>query len=160
VNDANVKVETQADPVNENTNGAKPRFDLPLLNFQELLRGFAEQGAAQTKKNIASMKATSEEISDILREACSMNARGAVDYGAKVIEISKDNTSATLEFLSRLAETRSLLDIVHLSTARSREAFEVVSAQNRELWELAQKVAIETTEPIKTGFNRVLHKTV
>nr|WP_256467329.1 MULTISPECIES: phasin family protein [unclassified Bradyrhizobium] len=106
------------------------------------------------------MKATSEEISDILREACSMNARGAVDYGAKVIEISKDNTRATLEFLSRLAETRSLLDIVHLSTARSREAFEVVSAQNRELWELAQKVAIETIEPIKTSFNRVFHKTV
>ncbi|MET4275878.1 MULTISPECIES: phasin family protein [unclassified Bradyrhizobium] len=159
MNDADVKVETQADAVNENTNGANPRFDLPFLNFQELLRGFAE-GAAQTKKNIASMKATSEEISDILREACSMNARGAVDYGAKVIEISKDNTSATLEFLSRLAETRSLLDIVHLSTARSREAFEVVSAQNRELWDLAQKVAIETTEPIKTSFNRVLHKTV
>ena len=159
MNDADVKIETQADPVNENTNGAKPRFDLPFLNFQELLRGFAE-GAAQTKKNIASMKATSEEISDILREACSMNARGAVDCGAKVIEISKDNTSATLEFLSRLAETRSLLDIVHLSTARSREAFEVVSAQNRELWDLAQKVAIETTEPIKTSFNRVLHKTV
>ncbi|MGY4594622.1 hypothetical protein ACVWXL_002368 [Bradyrhizobium sp. GM22.5] len=49
---------------------------------------------------------------------------------------------------------------MHLSTARSREAFEVVSAQNRELWELAQKVAIETTEPIKTSFNRVFHKTV
>ncbi|WOH56011.1 hypothetical protein [Bradyrhizobium sp. BWC-3-1] len=46
MNDANVKVETQADPVNENTNGAKPRIDLPLLNFQELFRGFAEQGAA------------------------------------------------------------------------------------------------------------------
>ncbi|WP_247526388.1 hypothetical protein [Bradyrhizobium sp. 199] len=48
---------------------------------------------------------------------------------------------------------------MRLSTARSREAFEVVSAQNRELWELAQKVAIETTEPVKTSFNRLLHKT-
>lgn len=160
MNDANVKVETQADPMNESANGANPKLDLPLLNFQELFRGFAEQGAAQAKKNIERMKATSEEISDVLREACSMSARGAVDYGARVIEISKDNTSTTLEFLSQLAETRSLLDIVHLSTARSREAFEVVSAQNRELWELAQKVASETTEPIKTGFNRVLPKTV
>jgi hypothetical protein len=77
--------------VNENVNGAKPKF---VLSFQELLRGFA----APTKKNIASMKAISEEINDVLREACSMNARGAVDYGAKVIEISKDNARATLEF--------------------------------------------------------------
>lgn len=160
MNDANVKVETHADPVNENANGAKPRFDLPLFNFQELFRGFAGQGAAQAKQNIEKMKAASEEISDVLREACSMNAKGAADYGARVIEISKDNTSATLEFLSQLAETRSLLDIVQLSTTRSRKAFEVASAQNRELWELAQKVAIETTEPIKTRFNRVLHKTV
>ncbi|MDE5442444.1 phasin [Bradyrhizobium sp. CSA207] len=160
MNDANMKVETHVDPVNENTNGAKPRFDLPLLNFQELFRGFAEQGAAQAKKNIENMKAISEEISDVLREACSMNVKGTVDYGARAIEISKDNTSATLEFLSGLAETRSLVDIVHLSTARSREAFEVASAQNRELWELAQKVAIETTDPIKTSFNRLLRRTV
>lgn len=160
MNDANVKVETHADPVNENANGAKPRFDLPVLNFQELFRGFAEQGAAQAKQNIEKMKATSEEISDVLRESCSMNVKGAVDYGARVIEISKDNTTAALDFLSQLAETRSLSDIVSLSTARSRKVFEVASAQNRELWGLAQKVAIETTEPIKTSFNRVLHKTL
>ncbi|SDG37181.1 phasin [Bradyrhizobium sp. Rc2d] len=158
MNDANVKVETHA--ANESSNGAKPRFELPLLNFQELFRGFAEQGAAQARKNIESMKSTSEEISDVLREACSMNVKGTIDYGARVIEISKNNTSATLEFFSRLAETRSLLDIVHLSTAQSREAFEAASAQNRELWALAQKVAIDTTEPIKTGFNRVLQRTV
>ncbi|WP_245471101.1 phasin family protein [Bradyrhizobium genosp. SA-3] len=89
-----------------------------------------------------------------------MNVKGAVDYGARVIEISKHNTNATLEFFSRLAETRSLPEIVHLSTAQSREAFEAASAQNRELWELAQKVAIDTTEPIKTGFSRVLRRTV
>lgn len=160
MNDADVKVETHADPVNETANGAKPRFDLPLLNFQELFRGFAEQGAAQARKNIESMKATSEEISDVLREACSTNVKGAVDYSARILEISKDNTSATLEFLSRLAETRSLLDLVRLSTVQSREAFEAVSAQNRELWQLAQKVALDTTEPIKTGFSRVLRTTV
>nr|WP_249810040.1 phasin [Bradyrhizobium sp. 139] len=131
---------------------------MPFLNFQELFRGFAEQGAAQTRQNIEKMKATSEEFSDVLRESCSMNVKGAVDYSARVIEISKDNTSAALEFLSQLAEARSLLDIVHLSTARNRKAFEVVSAQNRELWELAQKVAVETTEPIKTSFNRALHR--
>lgn len=160
MNDANVKAEAHVDPVNENANGVKLRFDLPFLNFQELFRGFAEQGAAQAKQNIEKMRATSEEFSDVLREACSTNVKGAADYGARVIEISKDNTSATLEFLSQLAETRSMLDIVQLSSARSRKAFEVASAQNRELWELAQKVATETSKPIKTSFNRVLHRTV
>ncbi|MFK4505775.1 phasin family protein [Bradyrhizobium daqingense] len=160
MNDANVKVGTHSDPVNDIANGAKPRFDLPIMNFQEVFRDFAEQGAAMAKKHIESMKATSEEISDVLREACSMNVKGVVDYGARVMEMSKDNTSSSLEFLSRLAETRSLLDVVHLSTAQSREAFEVASTQNRELWQLAQRVAIDTTDPIKAGFNRVLNRTV
>ncbi len=35
---------------------------------------------------------------------------------------------------------------------------EVTSAQNKELWELAQKVATETAEPIKKSFTRVLQK--
>lgn len=65
-----------------------------------------------------------------------------------------------LEFLTKLADARSLLDIVHLSNVRARDAFEVASSQNRELWGLAQKVAIETTEPIKARFDRLLHKTV
>ncbi|WP_247383499.1 MULTISPECIES: phasin [unclassified Bradyrhizobium] len=160
VNDTNVKVEARADSVNGSTNGANPRFDLPLINLQEFFRNFAEQGTTRAKDNIEKVKAASEEVSEVVREACFKSAESAADYGAKVIEISKHNTSATLEFMSQLAETRSLLDIVNLSATRSREAFEVATAQNRELWELAQKVATETTAPMKTSFNRLLHRPV
>jgi hypothetical protein len=47
---------------------------------------------------------------------------------------------------------------VQLSTAQSRKNFEATSAQNKELWQLAQKVATETAEPIKKGLTRVLQK--
>jgi len=157
VNDANVKVETNADPLNETANGtAKLKFDIPFFNIQGMFGGFAEQGTARTKEGFEKLKAASEEISDVLREACSMNAKIAADYGAKVIDISNINTSATLEFLSRLADTRSLIDFVNLSTAQSRKSFEAASAQNRELWELVQRVATETSAPIKKSFNRGL----
>jgi hypothetical protein len=38
---------------------------------------------------------------------------------------------------------------MQLSATQSRKNFEVTSAQNKELWELAQKVATKTAEPIK-----------
>ena len=159
MNDANVKVETNADPLNEKVNGtAKLSFDIPFFNVQGVFRGFAEQGAAQAKDNFDKLRVASEEITEVLREACSTNARGAADYGAKVIEISKINTNSALEFLSQLADTRSLADVVNLSTSQGRKSFEAASAQNRELWELAQKVATETAEPIKKSVNRVLHR--
>jgi hypothetical protein len=40
---------------------------------------------------------------------------------------------------------------VALSTAHMRNQFDIVSAQNKELCALAQEVANEATEPIKTG---------
>jgi hypothetical protein len=55
-------------------------------------------------------------------------------------------------------DTKSLSEIIQLSATQSRKNFEVSSAQNRELWELARKIASETAEPIKTGFTRILQK--
>jgi phasin len=120
--------------------------------------GFAEQGAVRAKEGCDRMKAASGEFADILREACSTNAKGAVDYGSKVIEISSVNTNSAFDFLARLMDTRSMSDVMDLSATQSRKAFEVASVQNRELWDLAQKVAIATAEPLKRSFSRVLQK--
>jgi len=159
MNDANLKAETNATGLNGTANGgAMPRFDLPFFNFQAIFGDLAEQGAARAKANLERMRAASEEITEALREACSTNATRAADYGTKVIEISNINTSSALEFMSQLADARSFADVVNLSTSHSRKTFEAASRQNRELWDLAQKVATETAEPIKKSFNLVLHR--
>jgi phasin len=154
-----MKAETNAAPLNGTANGsAKLQFDLPFFNIQTIFGDLAEQGTTRAKANFEQVKATSEEITAALCDACSTNAKRTADYGSKVIEISNANTSSVLEFLSQLADARSFADLVSLSTAHGRKTFEAASAQNRELWDLAQKVATETAEPIKNGFNRVLHR--
>ncbi|RXT50839.1 phasin [Bradyrhizobium betae] len=159
MNDANVKAETKATPLDGVANGdAKLKFEMPFFNIQAIFGDLAEQGAARAKANFEQMKAASEEITEALREACSTNATRAADYGTKMIEISNINTSSALEFLSQLADARSFADVVTLSTTHGRKTFEAASGQNRELWDLAQKVATETAEPIKKSFNRVLHR--
>jgi phasin family protein len=55
-------------------------------------------------------------------------------------------------------DTKSLSEVIQLSSTQSRKNFEAASEQNRELWELAQKVATETVEPIKKSFAKVLQK--
>jgi phasin len=160
VSDANVKAETNAAPLNGTANGnAKSRFDMPFFNIQAMFGDLAEPAASRAKANLEQMKAASEEITAALFDACSTNAKRAADYGTKVIEISTTNTSSTLEFVSQLADARSFADLVNLSTTHSRKTFEAASTQNRELWDLARKVATETAEPIKKSFNRVLHRT-
>jgi phasin len=138
--------------------GEKRGFDLPFFTMPGIFGGFAEQGAVRAKEGCDRMKAASGEMADILREACSSNAKGAADYSAKVLEISNANTNSAFDFMARLMDTRSMSDIVDLSTAQSRKALEVASVQNRELWELAQKVTTATAEPFKRSLSRVVQK--
>ena len=153
MNDTNLDVE-----VNANRSNPKLGFDMPLFAMPSIFSGIAEQNAVRAKETCEKMKAASSEIADILREAYSTNTKGAADYGDKVIEISGFNANSAFDFLTHLMGTKSLSEIIQLSAAQSRKSFEVTSAQNKELWELAQKVATETAEPIRKSFTKVLQK--
>jgi hypothetical protein len=48
--------------------------------------------------------------------------------------------------------------VVELSTAHARKQFEAMTAQTKELTTLAQKVTIETAEPLKTEVTRAFNK--
>ena len=159
MNDANMKVEVSANTPNAKVEANEKRgFDVPLFAMPGIFRGIAEQGVVRAKDNYEKIRAASGEITDILRETYSTNAKGVADYGVKVIEISGVNTNSAFDFLTNLMDTKSLSEVIQLSATQNRKNFEVTSAQNKELWELAQKVATETAEPIKKSFTRVLQK--
>jgi hypothetical protein len=44
--------------------------------------------------------------------------------------------------------------MVELSTEQARKQFELVTAQNQELWALAQRMATECTAPIKQSVTK------
>jgi phasin len=159
VNDVNTKVEMNGNAPNPKPGASEKRgSEVPIFAVPGIFGGIAEQSVARARENFEKMKAASGEIAEILREAYSTNAKGAADYGAKVIEISNANTSSAFDFLTHLAGTKSLSEIIQLSASHSRRNFETTSAQNKELWELARKVATEAADPIKKSFARVLQK--
>ena len=110
------------------------------------------------KENYEKMKTASAALTDVLQVTYPTAAKGAADYGAKVIEMANVNTSTALTFVRDLVNTKSLSEVMKLSAEHAHRNFGTVSAQNRELWELAQKVSTETAEPIKQGFTKVLQK--
>ena len=133
-------------------------FDMPFFPMPGMFGEFAEQSVVRARENCEKMKAASGEIGDIFREAYSTNAKGAADYGAKIVEISSVNASSAFDFLTHLMATKSLSELVQLSATQSRKNFEATTAQSRELWELARKVATESAEPVKKSFAGVLQK--
>ena len=132
-------------------------LDLPFFATPEIFNGMTEQ-LARAKENYEKMNAASGAITGVLSEAYSTNARGIADYTAKVIEFSGANTNSAFDFLKHLLGTKSPSEILQLSATQGRKSFEATTAQSRELWELARKVATETAEPIKKSFAGALQK--
>ena len=112
----------------------------------------------RAREGIEQVKSTAGAINEVLRDACSNNARCSAEYAAKLIEFSGANTDATLDFIAQLVSVKSPSDVMQLSLTHGRKSFEATISQNRELWELARKVATETAEPLKKGFASALPK--
>ena len=135
-----------------------PKFEIPKVEMPAAFREFAERGVAQAKDTYEKMKAVAEEATDVLETTYSTATKGASDYGLKVIEAARVNTNAAFDFPGELITAKTLSEVIELSSAHARKQFEALTEQSKELSELAQKVATETVEPIKSGMNRAFSK--
>jgi phasin len=123
-------------------------------------RELADKGVAQAKENYERIQTTGNEMTAILEKTYSTAAKGVADYNLKLFEIARANTSAVFDFALKLVTLNSPSEVIELSTAHARQQFDTVSAQNKELLALAQKVAIETAEPIKQSVTKAFNKVV
>jgi phasin len=135
-----------------------PNFEMPKMEVPAAFREFAEKGASQAKENYEKLKAAAEEATDVLEDTYATAAKGASDYGLKVIEASRVNTNAAFDFFTELMTVKSYSDMIELSTAHARKQFETVTAQTKDLAALAQKTATETAEPIKGSVTKAFTK--
>jgi len=135
-----------------------PKFEMPKFEMPTAIREFAEKGGAQVKQNYEKMKTASEEMAGAVEASFASAAKGATDYGLKVIEITNVNTKAGFDFVGKLMAVKSPSEVVELLTAHARQQVDAVSDQNKELLALAQKVATEAAEPIKTGMSKAFER--
>jgi phasin len=122
-----------------------PNFGSPAIQVPEAFREIAEKSVAHAKDNCEKVKAVVDEAATHLKSIYTTAAKGAADYNLKVIEIARTNASAAFEYADDLLGVKSLSEFIELSTAHARRQFEAITAQTKELTELAQKVTTDTT---------------
>src|SRR5438067_298317 len=135
-----------------------PSFDMPKFEVPAAFREYAERGVAQTKDAYEKFKAVAEENTEMLETVYTTASKGATDYGLKTIEIARANTDAMFDFVEAMFAVKSPSEFVELSTKHARAQFETLTGQSKELAGLAQKVATETAEPIKSGVTKAMKK--
>ena len=136
-----------------NTNH-KPRSVEPPQQIRDL----AEKGTERSKEFYKNAGATTTEATAAL-QSCWTNAfRGMQEYSGKLAEFAQDNTKAQLEFMQKLAGLRSPTEFFEVSTKHMQQQLERLTEQGKLLTALAQRVSLETAEPIKSGLGKAQEK--
>ena len=133
-------------------------FEMPKVDVPVIFREFAEKGAAQAKQAYDKMKSAAEDSTAVLEDTYQTAAKGVTAYNLKVIEAARANTNAAFDFVSEFVAVKSLSEAIELSSVHARKQFEALSAQAKELATLAQKVAVDTAEPIKNSVTTAFNK--
>jgi phasin len=132
-------------------------FSASIIPFEvpEQMRAFAEKGVSQARDNYAKFKDAAETHNGTIEAVFTTASKGASEYSAKVLEFFKANTSSSLAFAQELFGVKTPAAAMELWTAHTKQQFETLAAQAKELAELSQKIASEAVEPIKASASKL-----
>ena len=120
-----------------------PKYEMPKMEIPAEFREITDKGVAHARDACAKAKVASEEAADLFKNTYATVANAATDYNLKLIEIFRTNTRAAFDHVHELLGVKSPSEFIELSTAHLRKQYDIVSAQNKDLYALSQKVATE-----------------
>ena len=100
------------------------------------------------------MTAATADATNLMKDAYFTAVRRAREYNTKFIEFAQANTEATFEFVHQLSGVKSPSEFFELSKSHSRQQFETLTEQARELASAAQKAMLATAERVQSDVNR------
>jgi len=132
-------------------------FSSSVIPFEvpEQMRAFAEKGVSQARESYTKFKDAAETHNSTIEAVFTSATKGATEYSAKLLDIVKTNTTAAFDFAQELVSTKSPSAAMELWSSHAKKQVEIFTAQTKELAELAQKIATDTSEPIKTGASKI-----
>jgi phasin len=132
-------------------------FSASVIPFEvpEQMRAFAEKGVSQARDSYAKFKDVAESNNSTIEAVFASASKGASQYSAKLMEMMKANTSATLDFTQELISAKTPSEALELWTTHAKKQYEAFTANSKDLAELSRKVATETVEPIKTNASKL-----
>ena len=132
-------------------------FSSTVIPFEvpEQMRAFAEKGVSQARDSYAKFKDVAETHNGTVEAVFATASKGASEYSAKLMEMMKANSTATLDFAQALIGVKSPSEAMELWTAHAKAQYEAFTANAKQLAELSQKVATETAEPIKANASKL-----
>lgn len=122
------------------------------------IREIAEKGVSQARETYEKFKDVAQSNNETIEAVYSSASKGASDYSNKLIEIARNNATATFDLAEKLLAVKSPTESLGIWTAFVRGQYEAMTTQSKELVELSRKVTAETIEPMKASASKAFSK--
>lgn len=144
--------------MNPNTTTATKPSSFAKSDEPRAFSEMAEKGATQAQETYNKMSAATIEAADLIKASSSTALSGLQDYNNKFLEFAHANSNAAYDFVRKLHDVRSPSEFIELSTQHARTQTAALTDQGKHLMEPAQKVALATVEPLKTGVAKAFNQ--
>ncbi|MDI4666157.1 phasin [Xanthobacter autotrophicus] len=129
---------------------------IPGMEVPPAVREIAEKGLATCRENYAKLKDTAEQVNAALEDTYTTASKGVAQYNAKLLEALQSNVNSSFDYFNSLLAAKTVTEAVELSTGHARKQFEVLTGQAKDLSALAQKVAADSSEPLKSSVEKTI----
>src|ERR1700731_509633 len=93
------------------------------FEFPEQVRAFAEKGVSQARDNYAKFKDVAETHNRTIEAVFTTASKGYSQYSAKLMEIMKANTTATLDFAQKLLSVKTPSEAMELWPSPAKKQY-------------------------------------
>lgn len=124
--------------------------------FQERVRSLVETGIYESRTSYMKVKSAADEAAHALEASYSSAKHGAAEIRVKALDALRAAADANFDFAKSALRAKTASDYVALHSEFARKQIDMLTSQTKAMGELAQKVAIETMEPIKAQVAKTL----
>lgn len=124
--------------------------------FQERVRSLVETGVYESRAGYMKVKSAADEAAHALEASYASAKQGAAEIGVKAFDALRATADANFDFAKSALKVKTASDYAALHSEFARKQIEMFTSQTKAMGELAQKVAVETMEPIKAQVAKTL----
>lgn len=131
---------------------------MPGTEAPNLVREMAEQSLSSARQMYETARNAAEEATDMMEDTYENARKSFTDMNLKLIDQAQANTDRVFAFAKEVSGAKTVSEAMELQTKFAREQFEAFASQAREMQDTAQKLATQTTGPMKDAWERATHK--
>lgn len=129
-------------------------FAMPNMEVPAAFREATEKGLEQAREAYAKVKTAAEDATDLMEDTFETSRQGVVEFNHKAVDAARNNMDATFSFVKDLMGVKSLSEAVELQSSFARQQFDSLSAQTKEMQDLAQKLGTDVSAPVKEAVEK------